>query len=114
MTQAEIDTAYKHFRQLVLSFASLSDPQRDGLLSAVDLYWKAAKPLPEVDYRKILVKYIENVGLCEGVDFIYKQINGLTPAEVAELARAGADGSDINEEYRQELLKMARELEREG
>ena len=43
------------------------------------------------NYKKLLIYYIEHVGLCEGVSFLGKSaddgIDGLTHAEVEELRR---------------------------
>jgi hypothetical protein len=62
-----------------------------------------------IDYRKILIAYIDMVGEAEGVDFI-RESKDLTPEENAALFRAGAAGS-VFDDHKTKLLKWADELE---
>ena len=52
-----------------------------------------------MDYRTLLVKYINHVGLCEGVSFIeYYEYdlayNGLTKEEIEELKKLDKESLD--------------------
>ncbi|WP_396189920.1 hypothetical protein [Flavobacterium sp.] len=43
------------------------------------------KPDSNFDYRLLLIKYINHVGMMEGVSFIDDKIEGMTEIEIEEL-----------------------------
>jgi hypothetical protein len=47
-----------------------------------------------MDYRKILVAYIDHVGYSEGTDFLPAELRGLTAEENAALAQAAIDAGN--------------------
>lgn len=65
----------------------------------------------EIDYRKILIAYIDYVAECEGTDFLPAKIDSLTSNENAALLRAGAECPDAGSIHKERLLKAANELD---
>lgn len=62
------------------------------------------------DWRKILVKYIDHVGSCEGVDYLPSKLSGLTDIENAALARAASEGV-CTPSHKHKLIAFAEKLE---
>lgn len=58
-----------------------------------------------VDYRKILIAYIDHISACEGIDFLPVSLDDLTVAENIALNEAAIDVGSITSDHRAELLK---------
>ena len=59
-----------------------------------------------VDYRKILSAYIDNVGCCEGVNFLPAELDRLTAEENIALHEAALEIDDSTERHKNDLREM--------
>ena len=63
--------------------------------------FKPTRPAIEgVDYRELLIKYINQVGEMEGVSFIYDDIKGMSSSEIKALRECETEAGNYWEYIR--------------